>query len=105
VVRALTRCGEGDLQNQRASLAVGFFGAAVPPEVVQALHRSILCGERPGPRRLIPEPAGSGDGALRRREDAESGPGSDPAAAAYSTTTLFAAIKNKVPFNWTATAD
>ncbi len=48
--------------------------AAAPPEIVQALHRSVLCGEGPRHRRSLLEPTGQGDGALRRREDAGRGP-------------------------------
>ena len=66
-------------------MAADLLGAAAPTEVVQALHRPVLCGEGPGHRRSVPEPAGQGDGALRRREDPDPSPGSDSAAAAYGT--------------------
>ena len=65
-----------DLQNHGAPLAVDLLGPTPPAEASslrgslrpQALHRSHLCGEGRRHRRAVSEPAGQGDGALRRRE-------------------------------------
>ncbi len=84
-----------------------FFGPAPPAEIVQALHRSVLCREGLGHCLPVPEPARQGDGVLRRREEADPGsrpnPATNPMGLGYvegvthdyirhGTTTLFAAL-------------
>jgi hypothetical protein len=77
MARSLLGCCERDLQNHGSPLAADLLAHAPTAPIVQALNRSILCGE--GPRHCWPlsEPTEQCDGAPRRREDADSGPGSD----------------------------
>ena len=80
--RARWRAQCGLSQSTVSRIWRAFGSAAASQRDVQAVARSAVHRQGPGHRRAVSEPAGQGAGAVRRREVADPGAGSQPTAAA-----------------------